>query len=226
MPQSHTGRFLAKSLGTEAKPTKPAPSPRRTAASPDEGGKTGGEEGRSRDPARQEEVGMNGNAPPRKTFRTRVALRWSDLDAFNHVNNSRYLTFLERARVDASKVSAGLGDRRGRAGGRVGDAEFPLPIAYPAARCSWSCRPPTSAPAAWSSTTASSPPAAPLHCDGHVVAVWVDRRDGKPTELPPGVRRAGNAAEERIDSSLSREAEGEGLLLRESPSQPSRRLRR
>ena len=28
MPQSHTGRFLAKSLGTEAKPTKPAPSPR------------------------------------------------------------------------------------------------------------------------------------------------------------------------------------------------------
>ena len=28
MPQSHTGRFLAKSLGTEARPTKPAPSPR------------------------------------------------------------------------------------------------------------------------------------------------------------------------------------------------------
>jgi acyl-CoA thioester hydrolase len=29
-----------------------------------------------------------------------------------------------------------------------------------------------------------------LHCDGHVVAVWVDRRTGKPTPLPAGVRRA------------------------------------
>ena len=29
-----------------------------------------------------------------------------------------------------------------------------------------------------------------LHCDGHVVAVWVDRHTGKPTELPNGVRRA------------------------------------
>ena len=28
MPQSHTGRFLAKTLGTKARPTKPAPSPR------------------------------------------------------------------------------------------------------------------------------------------------------------------------------------------------------
>jgi acyl-CoA thioester hydrolase len=29
-----------------------------------------------------------------------------------------------------------------------------------------------------------------LHCDGSVVAVWVDRRNGKPTALPAGVRRA------------------------------------
>jgi len=32
-------------------------------------------------------------------FRTPIALRWSDLDAFNHVNNARYLTFLEQARI-------------------------------------------------------------------------------------------------------------------------------
>jgi excinuclease ABC subunit A len=34
MPQSHTGRFLAKTLGTEAKPTRPAPSPRAEAPRP------------------------------------------------------------------------------------------------------------------------------------------------------------------------------------------------
>jgi hypothetical protein len=34
MAQSHTGRFLAKSLGTEARPTRPAPSPRAEAPRP------------------------------------------------------------------------------------------------------------------------------------------------------------------------------------------------
>jgi len=34
------------------------------------------------------------------TFRCRIALRWSDMDAFNHVNNARFLTFLEQARIE------------------------------------------------------------------------------------------------------------------------------
>ena len=29
-----------------------------------------------------------------------------------------------------------------------------------------------------------------LHCDGHAVVVWVDRRTGKSRPLPEGVRRA------------------------------------
>ena len=33
-------------------------------------------------------------------FRMSIPLRWSDLDAFNHVNNARYLTFLEQARIE------------------------------------------------------------------------------------------------------------------------------
>jgi len=33
-------------------------------------------------------------------FRMPIPLRWSDLDAFNHVNNARYLTFLEQARIE------------------------------------------------------------------------------------------------------------------------------
>ena len=39
------------------------------------------------------------NENPR-AFRMPIALRWSDLDAFDHVNNSRYLTFLEQARIE------------------------------------------------------------------------------------------------------------------------------
>ena len=36
----------------------------------------------------------------RTVFRMSIPLRWSDLDAFNHVNNARYLTFLEQARIE------------------------------------------------------------------------------------------------------------------------------
>ena len=35
-----------------------------------------------------------------KVFRVPMPVRWGDLDAFNHVNNARYLTFLEQARIE------------------------------------------------------------------------------------------------------------------------------
>ncbi len=38
---------------------------------------------------------------------TDVRVRWSDLDAFGHVNNARTLTLLEEARVDWLFVEAG-----------------------------------------------------------------------------------------------------------------------
>src|SRR3546814_4599661 len=32
-------------------------------------------------------------------FRMPIALRWRDLDAFNHVNNSNFMTYLEESRI-------------------------------------------------------------------------------------------------------------------------------
>lgn len=32
-------------------------------------------------------------------FQTQLLMRWSDLDAFKHVNNATYLTYLEEARI-------------------------------------------------------------------------------------------------------------------------------
>ena len=42
---------------------------------------------------------------PRHTFD--VAVRWSDMDVYGHVNNVVYLTFLEEARVDMMFTQAG-----------------------------------------------------------------------------------------------------------------------
>ena len=45
-------------------------------------------------------------------FNTKVHVRWDDLDAFNHVNNAKYLTFVQEARVDmfwTDRKKRGLG---------------------------------------------------------------------------------------------------------------------
>ena len=132
------------------------------------------------------------NAITRKTgvFRTSVALRWSDLDAFDHVNNSRYLTFLEQARIECFE-SIGEAWVTDDTAPVVASAtlNFRYPIGYPAdvfVELSTQ-RVGTSSVVIDHRIVAAD---GTLHCDGHVVAVWVDRRSGKPTELPAGVRRA------------------------------------
>jgi acyl-CoA thioester hydrolase len=46
------------------------------------------------------------NTPDGLRYDTSVRVRWSDLDAFGHVNNARTLTLLEEARVDWLFVAA------------------------------------------------------------------------------------------------------------------------
>ena len=124
------------------------------------------------------------------TFRTPVPLRWSDLDAFNHVNNARYLTFLEQARIEwfetigepwVTEESAPV----------VASAtlNFKRPIEYPASVFVelFTEKLGNSSVVIGHRIVAAD---GTLHCDGNVVAVWVGLRDGRPTALPDGVRRA------------------------------------
>ena len=44
-------------------------------------------------------------------FKSTVYVRWDDLDAFNHVNNAKYLAFAQEARIAmfwSSRIEAGL----------------------------------------------------------------------------------------------------------------------
>ena len=123
-------------------------------------------------------------------FRIPIALRWSDLDAFNHVNNARYLTFLEQARIEWFE-SIGEPWVTDDAAPVVASAtlNFKRPIEYPA----------DVAVELFTEKLGNSSVVighrivdadGGLHCDGSVVAVWIDRHSGKPTPLPAGVRRA------------------------------------
>ena len=123
-------------------------------------------------------------------FRTPVSLRWSDLDAFNHVNTSRYLTFLEQARIEWFET---IGEpwMTDEAAPVVASAtlNFKRPIEYPASVFVelFTEKLGTSSVVIGHRIVDAD---GTLHCDGQVVAVWVGRRDGRPTPLPDCVRRA------------------------------------
>lgn len=61
----------------------------------------------------------------------KVSLRWSDMDALGHVNNSEYLTYLEQARIEFLSDAAAAGVPRETAGLLVARNEIdylkPLP---------------------------------------------------------------------------------------------------
>ena len=123
-------------------------------------------------------------------FRMAIPLRWSDLDAFNHVNNARYLTFIEQARIewleglDEPWVTEEYGPVLAQT-----LLNYKLPIEYPASvfvELFTERLGPSSVTLGHRIVAADGT----LHFDGHAVVVWVDRRNGKPTPLPAGVRRA------------------------------------
>ena len=130
------------------------------------------------------------NAAPDKVFRMPIQLRWSDLDAFNHVNNSRYLTFVEQARIEWLET---IGEPW------VTDEYAPVlaqtllnykvPIEYPASIFVelFTAKLGNSSVAIGHRIVSAD---GTLHCDGHAVTVWIDRRTGKSRPLPDGVRRA------------------------------------
>lgn len=121
---------------------------------------------------------------------TTIPLRWRDLDAYNHVNNSVFLTFLEQARIEwFETLDEPWMDDHSAPVVASATLNFKRPIAYPAqvAVELFTDKLGTSSVVIGHRIVAAD---GTVHCDGQVVAVWVDRQTGKPTPLPPGVRRA------------------------------------
>lgn len=130
-------------------------------------------------------------------YRMPMELRWRDLDAFNHVNNASFLTFLEEARI---RWFASLGTEW------VTETIAPLlaavqinyrrPIPYPSDIVIelFAERVGNSSVTVGHRILRQADPAcaedAVLYADGHVVMVWIDRMSGRPTALPESVRKA------------------------------------
>ncbi len=134
---------------------------------------------------------MNTSAP-RPLARVPISVRWRDMDAMGHVNNAKYISYLEEARVRWMQGVPGVA---------MTDAIAPV-----VAATNVNYR----APIVWpndivvelfverlgtSSVTighriTSRKDDAVLYSDGHVVVVWIDTASGRSAPLPDAVRAA------------------------------------
>lgn len=135
-------------------------------------------------------MSTSGNDQP-VLFQHPIEPRWRDLDAFGHVNNSNFLTYLEEARIRWFETFDGQW---------VNDAIAPLlaavqlnyraPIDYPSSISVELFAQRIGTTSLTVGHYIRSADGGVLHADGHVVMVWIDRETGRPIALPQLVLNA------------------------------------
>jgi acyl-CoA thioester hydrolase len=128
----------------------------------------------------------------RRLLDARIDVRWGDMDAYGHVNNATYATYVEEARLrwfaslpgpwrtpDSAPVIAAqtINYRR--------QVEWPavLRVALAVERVGNSSL-------TIGFTIASADDTARVHADGNSVLVWIDPSSGRSIPLPDAVRAA------------------------------------
>jgi len=127
-------------------------------------------------------------------MRVPLAVRWRDLDAFNHVNNSKYLSYLEEARLQWMLTLPGQGlDERVAPVVAAAQLNYRRPIEWPAQVMVelFVERLGNTSVTVGHRILGEREGAAPiLFCDGNVVLVWIDRSSGSAAALPTPVRES------------------------------------
>jgi acyl-CoA thioester hydrolase len=140
-------------------------------------------------PRPETDIDPNAEAPS-ILFRMPLDLRWRDLDAFNHVNNANFMTYVEEARIRwfESAMQGWATDVHAPLLAAV-QMNYRLPIPYPAqvfVELFAERIGNTSLTLGHRIVDESGR----LHADGHSVLVWIERASGRPVLLPDAVRAA------------------------------------
>ena len=123
-------------------------------------------------------------------FTLTLPVRWADLDANGHVNNAKYFTYFEQARIAwlESQNAQNTADGHGPVIAQTG-CNFQRPIPYPE---TLEIRVYSGAPGRSSFPTFyeifGSDGA--QYADGQAVMVWVDRNSGKSQPIPDALRKS------------------------------------
>lgn len=129
---------------------------------------------------------------PRVLIRVPLAVRWRDLDAFNHVNNSKYLSYLEEARLQWMLTMPGQGlDDHVAPVVAAATLNYRRPIEWPnEVMIELSVERLGNTSVTIGHRIIAREDASVLYCDGNVVMVWIDRGNGAAAPLPAEVRAA------------------------------------
>ncbi|WP_158886363.1 thioesterase family protein [Rhodanobacter sp. L36] len=125
-------------------------------------------------------------------FVASLSVRWRDLDAFNHVNNSNFLTYLEESRLQwLSHVPGPWFDENSMPVLAASQINYRQPIAWPASlHVELRCERLGSSSMTVAHRIVDASDASCLYSDGHVVMVWMNPATGKPVPLPAAIREA------------------------------------
>ena len=142
--------------------------------------------------ALQDGVGVTAVNEPRRLVETPITVRWGDMDAFGHVNNAVYATYLEEARLRwFASIEGGWVDEHTAPVVAASSINFRLPIEWPAElvvelhvdRVGSS-----SLTLGFRMVSRETPQK--FYADGSTVLVWVERVSGRPVPLPERIRLA------------------------------------
>ena len=125
-----------------------------------------------------------------------ITLRWRDLDAFDHVNNSVFLTYLEEARlVWLSRIDGTWLDPRNMPVLAAAQVNYRAQLSWPGQiMVELTCARLGTTSLTIAHRIVDATDANKLYSDGNVVLVWIDPTTGKPVALPEAIRRARGAA--------------------------------
>jgi acyl-CoA thioester hydrolase len=128
--------------------------------------------------------------PRTQLYATRIPVRWGDMDALGHVNNTVYFRYMEQARIEWLE-SLGLRVEAGRSDGVVivnASCTFLVPITYPATvevRLFAGDPGRSSIPTYYEMYCAGDEA---LYAEGAAKVVWIDGVTGKSAPLPDHIR--------------------------------------
>jgi acyl-CoA thioester hydrolase len=123
-------------------------------------------------------------------FAAALDVRWRDLDAFNHVNNATYLTYLEEARLQWLRhVPGPWFDEHSMPVLAASEVNYRLPIEWPAQlRVELACVRLGNSSITLAHRIVDANDEQRLYSDGQVVLVWMDPTSGKSVALPQAIR--------------------------------------
>jgi acyl-CoA thioester hydrolase len=131
-------------------------------------------------------------AAPRQLARVPMSVRWRDMDAMGHVNNAKYISYLEEARVRwmLDVPGASMTDRIAPVVAAT-NVNFRAPIVWPndivvelfVERLGNSS-------VTIGHRILDQKEESVLYSDGNVVVVWMDTQTGRSVPLPEAIRNA------------------------------------